>query len=221
MAPLGSVPRRRGQLCSLLGPRPGPEARVLLLGLRDSLQGSPVGLHAHSRLHGHARGDSRVPLKVGVKLARQAPHTRGCAHAPSLATWGTASGDQGRPQAQPSGGSGRRTRPLRGLTDRQTLGQMREQAGRPPTKADPRPQRSSSATAAGKYACADRTRTTTSGSLCVALARTPLRECSRGPGAAWHLDANRLCKHRLLGNVVPSATKLSGPAPLFLPLFAA
>lgn len=54
MVALGSVPRTCGQLCSLLGPRPGPEERVLLLGFRDrGLQGSPEGSRTHSRLHDH------------------------------------------------------------------------------------------------------------------------------------------------------------------------
>lgn len=54
MVALGSVPRRCGQLCSLLGPRPGPEERDLLLGFRDrGLEGSPEESRTHSWLHDH------------------------------------------------------------------------------------------------------------------------------------------------------------------------
>lgn len=83
MAPLGSVRRTRGQLCNLPGPRLGPVARVLFLGVRDSLQESPVESHRHSRPHGDALGAPCTPPKSeSGRLSKRptfqtalAPHT--------------------------------------------------------------------------------------------------------------------------------------------------
>lgn len=194
MAPLGSIPRRRGQLCSLQGPGPGPEARVLLLGLRDSLKGSPGGSHTHSLLHGH-RARPPTPRSGSGRLSKRptlqaalTPHRPRPTQPVTHSARDTVGRDPGRPQTQPSGASGRTgwlaDRPRGGRTDRRTVGRMSEQADPPPTKADRLPQRITQANAAGKCVCADRMRTTTSGSLCVAQAQIPFSRGGRGPGEA-------------------------------------
>lgn len=120
IAALGSVPRRRGQLCSHLGPRPCPEERVLLLGL------------THSRLHGHTGpGLRRGRGLAGLAGAPQprlrshpiaAPHSsreaRGARQAWGSATW--------RQWAQ--SGAGRRTP---GQMDRQTDGRTDTRESQP------------------------------------------------------------------------------------------
>lgn len=82
MVALGRVPRRCEQLCSLLGPGPGPEERVLLLGFRDNgLQGSPAGSRTTP---GCTVTLALRPVEVRAKQTQQEHRTPGCAHAPSL-----------------------------------------------------------------------------------------------------------------------------------------
>lgn len=124
MVAFGSVPQRRGQLCSLLRPRPGPEERVFLLGLSDSsLQGSPTGWHKHSRLQGlispaPRSGPGRLSGSTAPQGAltthQRAPRSRSHSSRGPCAKIGS-------PEAEPGGAE-----PRGGRTDRLTYGRKRE-----------------------------------------------------------------------------------------------
>lgn len=81
MAALGSVPRRRGQLCSLLGPRPGPESGSCSWGSGTTAsRGAPWGCACTP---GCTVTVVLRPAEVGARQAQQELCTPGCAHAPS------------------------------------------------------------------------------------------------------------------------------------------
>lgn len=147
MAPLGSVPRMRGRLCSPLGPRPGPEARVLLLGLRDSLKGSLGGSHTHSLLHGH-RARPPTPRSGSGRLSKRptlqaalTPHRPRPTQPVTYSARDTVGRDPGRPQTQPSGAAaaqgGRQTGPeADGQTDGRSEGRASKQTSLPQKPTD-------------------------------------------------------------------------------------
>lgn len=109
MVAFGSVPQRRGQLCSLLRPRPSPEEWVLLLGLSDSsLQGSPTGWQKHSRLQGHTGPAPRSgPGRLSGSIAPQAALTthQRAPRSLSHSSRGPCA-DTGSPEAEPAGADG-------------------------------------------------------------------------------------------------------------------
>lgn len=195
---LHGAPRKRSPDAWAALQPPGPQARPRGAGPAPGAQGQPEG---ESRGVAHALPAARSPRaaphsKVGVRQAQQAPHTPGCAHAPPPAPHaarnllrpghcGPGPGPASDSAIRSSGRTGwPADRPRGGRTDRRTVGRTREQADQPPTKADRLPQRITPANAAGKCVCADRMRTTTSGSLCVAPARIPFSRGGRGPGDA-------------------------------------
>lgn len=120
MVAFGSVPQRRGQLCSLLRPRPGPEERVLLLGLSDS---SKVKWHKHSQLQGHTGPVPRSgPGRLSGSTASQAALTTHQRAPRSLSHSSRGPyAEVGSPEAEPAGAE-----PRGGRTDRPTDRRMSE-----------------------------------------------------------------------------------------------
>ena len=194
MAPLGSVPWRRGHLCSLPGPRPGPEERVLLLGLRDrSLQGSP--------LRPLRSGSGRLGRRPRPQAAL-APHPPRPTQPPHTPPGDARGAGAGRAQLPGAGGRGEGPQTGPGRTDTPTDRRTAARASRPAShKTTP--------TATKEHLCGRHARVRLRGADANHISREALRRSGGGlrfPEGVWSpgKDPTRTSVwHSLLGSVVP------------------